>query len=215
MQEHEFYADPTVFDYWQSRAGGWFGRYSRKLSPYGWTLAFASMAALFALTAVAVFGLALAGRMGGEAQMAWNQSMAQVITIMMALLACHALLQQALQSWPAGITMPRRLRRLVRQCGWKVPATALPSKTQPRHPSRPRQPERRKVSTASDREAVQAFFSGVRAAGVNVSIARALFHAGVRTPLQLCSASDERLLAILGVGPATVRKLRAQFDRAA
>ncbi len=215
MQEHEFYADPTVFDYWQSRAGSWFCGHLRKLRPYGWTLAFTAMAALFALTAFSVFGWTLAGRMGGEAQMAWNQSLAQVITIMMALIACQALLQQALQSWPAGVTMPRRLRRLVRQCGWVVPATALPPVRQPRPAPGARKPERRKVTTASERAAVQEFFSGVRAAGVNVSIARSLFNAGVRTPLQLCRASDERLLTIRGVGPVTVRKLRAYFDCAA
>ncbi|VAW74403.1 hypothetical protein MNBD_GAMMA15-1364 [hydrothermal vent metagenome] len=215
MQDHEFYADPTVFDYWQRRVGDWFCGHSRKLRPYGWALAFTSMAVLFALTAFAMFGATLAGRMGGEGQMAWNQSMAQVITIMIALLACQVLLQQALRSWPTGITMPRRLRRLVRQCGWEVPVMALPSSSRPRHSPRTRRPERRKASIASERAAVQAFFSGVRAAGVNVSIARALFNAGIRTPLQLCSASDERLLSIRGVGPVTVCKLRTQFDRAA
>jgi len=96
-----------------------------------------------------------------------------------------------------------------------VPASALPSKVIHTRASRTIKPERRKASTVSEREAVQAFFSGVRAAGVNVTIARALFNAGVRTPLQLCAASDQRLLAIRGVGPATVRKLRTQFDRAA
>ncbi len=214
MQDHEFYADPTVFDYWQSRASDWFCHYSRRLCPYGWTLAFASMATLFALTAVAVFAWTLMGRMGGDGLVAWNQSMAQVITIMMALLACQALLQQALQSWPAGTPMSRRLRRLVRLCGWEVPAAALPSKAYSQHQIHTLQSDARKAPVATSREDIQAFFSGVRAAGVNVTIARALFSAGVRTPRQLCSASDERLLAIRGVGPATVSKLRNHFDGA-
>ncbi len=212
MQDHEFYADPTVFDVWQGRASDWFCRRSRTLCPYGWTLAFAAMAALFALTAVGMFGWSLVSRMQGLA--AWNQSMAQVITIMMALLACQAMLQQALQSWPVGVVMPRRLRRMIRLCGWEVPATALPVK--PRHQTRRRvhQPSVHRAPVAPSRQAIQAFFSGVRAAGVNVSIARALFSAGIRTPRQLCRTSDERLLKIRGVGPVTVRKLRRYFDGA-
>lgn len=212
MQDHEFYADPTVFDYWQGRASDWFRSCSRKLTPYGWTLAFAAMAALFALTAVSMFGWTLISRMSGEGLVAWNQSMAQVITIMMALLACQALLQQALQSWPAGITMPRRLRRVIRQCGWEVPAAAVPAKTRHQSPPRVRQSDTHRAPLAYRREDIQAFFSGVRAAGVNVTIARALFSAGVRTPQQLCRASDKRLLAIRCVGPATVSKLRSFFD---
>jgi hypothetical protein len=214
MQDHEFYADPTVFDCWQSRASDWFCRRSRKLCPYGWTLAFASMAALFAVTAAAVFVWTLIGRMSGDGLLAWNQSMAQVITIMMALLACQALLQQALKSWPVGIPMEQRLRRLVSLCGWKVPAAALPLKTLSQRQAQCRQSDARKAPVAPSREDIQAFFASVRAAGVNVTIARVLFNAGVRTPRQLCSASDENLLAIRGVGPATVRKLRDHFDGA-
>jgi hypothetical protein len=213
MQDHEFYADPTVFDYWQSRVGDWFCSRSRKLCPYGWTLAFTAMAACFALTAISVFGWALADRMAGDGVVTWNQSMAQVITVMMALLACQAMLQQALQSWPAGTLMPSRLRHLVRLCGWEVPASALPVKhSHPRQSRVVKKADHCKVPSTPSRKDVLAFFAGVRAAGVNVTIARALFSAGVRTPRQLCAASDERLLEIRGVGPATVRKLRVHFE---
>lgn len=213
MQDHEFYADPTVFDYWQARCSNVLCSYTRKLSPYGWTLAFAAMAMLFAVTAVAIFGWTLMTRMGGEGTVAWNQSMAQVITIMMALLACQALLQQALRCWPQGFTMPQRLRRMIRLCGWEIPVAATPQKARPAF----RHPPARKAKSAikqnsSGRDDIQAFFTGVRAAGVNVAIAQALFSAGVRTPRQLCAASDEKLLAIHGVGSVTVRKLRRHFD---
>ncbi len=206
MQDHEFYADPTVFDHWQSRVGSWFCCCSRKLCPYGWALAFTVMAVLFALTAVGVLGWVLVSQIAGEGQTAWNQSMAQVITIMMALLACQAMLQQALQSWPSGVVIPRRLRRLIRLCGWDVPAGSCP-----RRRSHSRQSVTHKTAATPSREDVLAFFAGVRAAGVNVAIARALFGAGVRTSRQLCAASDERLLAIRCVGPATVHKLRSHF----
>ena len=213
MQDHEFYADPTVFDYWQARCSNVLCSYTRKLSPYGWTLAFAAMATLFALTAVTLFGWTLITRMGGEGSVAWNQSVAQMITIMMALLACQALLQQALRSWPPGFVMPQRLRHVVRLCGWEVPAAATPREARQAY----RHSDARKVEVAAKqnppgRDDIQAFFTGVRTAGVNVAIARALFSAGVRTPGQLCAASDEKLLAIHGVGFATVRKLRRHFD---
>ena len=213
MQDHEFYADPTVFDYWQTRCSSVLCSYTRKLSPYGWTLAFTAMAILFAVTAAGVFGWTLMTRMSDEGLVAWNQSMAQVITIMMALLACQALLQQALRSWPPGFAMPQRLRRLIHACGWEVPAGATPQKARQgfRH-SPARQAPVPVKQIPRGRDDIQTFFAGVRAAGVNVAIARALFSAGVRTPRQLCAASDERLLAIHGVGSATVRKLRRHFD---
>ena len=65
--------------------------------------------------------------------------------------------------------------------------------------------ERRNPRNAEAR----AFFERLRAAGVNVRIARALVAGGVRSPEQVRAMSDEELLAIRGVGPATVRKLRA------
>ena len=72
--------------------------------------------------------------------------------------------------------------------------------------------QKKAVAVKSEREVLQEFFAGVRAAGVNVSIAKALFAAGVRSSHQLCQASDEQLHAIRGVGPATVRKLRVHFN---
>ncbi|TCK17247.1 helix-hairpin-helix protein [Thiogranum longum] len=213
MQDHEFYADPTVFDYWQGRCSSLLCRYSRNLSPYGWTLAFSVMAIVFAATAVGVFGWTLTSRMSGEGIVAWNQSMAQVITIMMALLACQASLQQALRSWPQDIVMPYRLRRFIHFCGWKVPGAAQPTKTpQGVRRSSARAAAKPVLKLVPGGDDVQVFFAGVRAAGVNVAIARALFSAGVRTPKQLCAASDEYLLTIRGVGSATVRKLRRHFD---
>ena len=206
MQEHEFYADPTVFDLWLARAGDWLEQRLHGLRPWGWTLAFSAMAALFAATAVGVFVAALID--GAQHAVAWNRNLAQVITIMMALLASQALLQQALKCWPEERAMPRRWRHLVRLCGWPVPGAG--PRRAARKPVAVRRPQKTAPEAAS-RADIQAFFSGVRAAGVNVTIARALFAAGVRTPAQLCRASDERLLAIRGVGPATVCKLRAYF----
>lgn len=57
----------------------------------------------------------------------------------------------------------------------------------------------------------KAFFRAVKAAGINVRIARALYSAGFRTAEQVRACEDARLLAIPGIGRATLRKLRVQF----
>lgn len=83
-------------------------------------------------------------------------------------------------------------------------ATAAPAK--PLHPApQPAEP-------AASAPTSQAFLAEIRAAGVNVRIARALYTAGVRSPALLIGATDDQLLAIRGVGPATVRKLRQHFS---
>jgi len=55
MFEHEFYADPTVFDQWQNNTGNWFGSGLEKLSPFSWALGFCALAAAFLLVAMGVF----------------------------------------------------------------------------------------------------------------------------------------------------------------
>ena len=55
------------------------------------------------------------------------------------------------------------------------------------------------------------FLTELRAAGVNVRIAQALYKEGLRSPQCVRQANDKRLLDIGGVGPATVRKLRERF----
>jgi hypothetical protein len=57
----------------------------------------------------------------------------------------------------------------------------------------------------------QQFFRAVKAAGINVRIARTLYAAGFRNAAQVRGCDDARLLAIAGIGQATLRKLRLQF----
>ncbi|MCA1804565.1 MAG: helix-hairpin-helix domain-containing protein [Xanthomonadaceae bacterium] len=66
----------------------------------------------------------------------------------------------------------------------------------------------RPVSTLSAAER-RAYLAGLRCAGVNVSIARALVSAGYLSAAAVERASDAQILAIRGVGPATLRKIRA------
>jgi hypothetical protein len=205
MSEHEFYADPTVFDLWQDRTGGWLGARIAKLRPYVWSIAFSGLAVSLLGIALIVLGYSFYQRVGSGASLAWNHSMAQWLTALMALLSCHGLLEQALEAWPRDRVFPRQLQKLVRLCGFRVPAdgdclsvagSALVKNS---------------VGAATARE-IRTFFVGARAAGVNVAIARALFAAGIRSVSQLRATDDAQLLQIHGVGPATVRRLRAHFN---
>jgi hypothetical protein len=204
MLEHEFYADPTVFDQWQSNTGNWFGSGLEKLSPFSWALGFCGLAAAFLLVAVGVFIDSLQHSGMSETAVLWNQALAQGVTIIIALTASASLFKQAMQAWPRTTAISDGLRGLTGFTGWRKPQqTALTgvSNAAPRTP----------VNLAADRLAVQEFFTGVRAAGVNVAIAKALFAAGVRSVQLLSRADDSYLYGIHGVGPATVRKLRAHF----
>ncbi len=60
----------------------------------------------------------------------------------------------------------------------------------------------------SSREGL-AFLRAIRAAGINVRIATALYRAGIRSMAQVRRLDDAALQSIPGVGPATVRRLRA------
>jgi hypothetical protein len=205
MSDHEFYADPTVFDLWQDRTGGWFSVRIARLRPYLWSVAFSGLAVLLLGIALSVLGFSVYQRVQSGAGPGWNQSLAQWLTVLMALLACHGLLEQALTAWPGERAFPPRLRRLVWLCGFRAPVTA----------------ERRAVAAAgalntgfqaATAQEIRMFFVGARAAGVNVAIAKALFAAGIRSVSQLRASADEQLLRIHGVGPATVRRLRSHFN---
>ncbi|MGA7799679.1 MAG: hypothetical protein WCC36_02620, partial [Gammaproteobacteria bacterium] len=71
------------------------------------------------------------------------------------------------------------------------------------------------AAVRQDREDPQAFLARLRAAGLNVRVARAVYLAGLRSEQQLRDADDDALLAIAGVGPATVTKLRRYLAKAA
>ena len=205
MSEHEFYVAPTVFDLWHDRTGSWFRVQVERLRPYAWSSTFCGLATFFLGIALMVLPYSVYQRITSELSLEWTHSLAQWLTVLMSLLSCHGLLGQALRAWPRDRVLPLRLQKLVRLCGFRAstagdrlavtgPASAV-AVVQP--------------ATAGE---IKAFFAGARAAGVNVAIARALFAAGVRSVSQLRAADDARLLRIHGVGPATVRRLRAHFN---
>lgn len=204
MLEHEFYADPTVFDQWQNNTGNWFGSGLEKLSPFSWALGFCSLAATFLFVAIGVFIDSLQHSEPGATAEMWNQTLAQGVTFVIALTASTGLCKQAMKSWPGTIAISGGCRALAGFAGWRKPQQAALTSVANAASKSP-------AIVAADRQAVQEFFAGVRAAGVNVAIAKALFAAGVRSAQHLSRTEDGYLYGIHGVGPATVRKLRAHF----
>lgn len=196
MSKHEFYADPTVFDHWQSHAGGWLSTQGEKVCPYGWALAFSALGAVMVGISVTLLGLSVHNTVAHQ-EIFWNQSMARGVTALAAVAGAQILFRLALDAWPDLADAPKPVRKAARFVGWHPQARVAHAPLA--------------ASATREREAIQAFFTGVRDAGVNVSIARALFAAGIRSPQQLKHASNAQLGAIHGVGPATVRKLRARF----
>lgn len=205
MLKDDFYVDPTVFDQWQNEAGNWFCARVLKICPYAWVIGFSALGVLFLSVAMGVWVYSLQYTASGSLVSDTNQLLAQCVTLVMALIATQILFKQALAAWPEHIGMPGKLCTTLRYVGlqkWIAKPATVTGLSQ-----------KQSLAVKSDREAVKEFFEGVRAAGVNVSIARALFAAGVRSSQQLCSARNEELHAIRGVGPASVRKLRAHFNK--
>ncbi len=205
MFEEEFYADPTVFDQWHSDARGWIIILLKKLSPFFWALLFGSFATAFLLVAFAVFLDSMQQASSGQTVVSWNRALAAAVTLLIASSATIGLFRQAVAVWPhlSGATDFLGNAADSRRSSAAGRATPLSGSSAP--PTA--------ATDMVDRQAIQEFFAGVREAGVNVAIAQALFAAGVRSVHQLARVEDSYLHGIRGVGPATVRKLRAHFSQ--
>jgi len=202
MREHEFYAHPTLFDEWHATVALWLCRQNERFGPFAWVAGFAFLGAAMLVVSAAALAVTVHASAGGVG-VPWNQSLAQGVTAVAALAAAQAMFRQALGAWPQDRCIPVRMRHAARYVGWQPVPRCVDS---PVAPSAQKRPKPRAQS-----ESLRAFFTGVRDAGVNVSIAKALFIAGIRSPGHLRAASDQMLVSIPGVGPATVRRLRAQF----
>jgi hypothetical protein len=180
---HDYYADPTVFDRCHMRLAGWTGLVMKRVRPYGWSLAFHGLAALCYLV------LAVLAADAEAAGFAGTRTSAAIVGVSLALVA--------------GIQFQRIARRV-----WPQPPAAVT----PAVPgSMPVRPERR--SNPARRAQAQVFFAAVRDAGANITAARALFRAGIQSLDELRETDDRRLLAIQGIGPATLARLRSRFGR--
>lgn len=198
MIKDDFYAEPTVFDHWQRQLGRWLCARFERLCPYGWAIGFLLLALVFlSIAGITALRYLHQGLLPSD-DPSWRWFLAQAVTLLIAIVAAQVLFRQARGCWPGGWRLSAAMGRFLRQGGASAATTLRRAETSSRPP-------------ADSGAEVRTFLAGVRAAGVNVAIARALVAAGVRSRRQLASVSDKRLLAIRGVGPATVRKLRAHF----
>jgi hypothetical protein len=206
MFDDEFYADPTLFDQWQKDTGNWIGRYLERVSPFSWAIGFGALATAFLMVVIAVSVDSLQHATSGETVTSWNSALAAGVTLMIASTASIGLFRHAAAAWPAFQALPVGLRETadVRHSSQSCRTPPAGGSGSPKIGGMP----------AVDRQAIQEFFTGVRNAGVNVSIAKALFAAGVRSVHHLQQVEDGYLHGIHGVGPATVRKLRVHFAQA-
>lgn len=140
-------------------------------------------------------------------ELSWNQSVAQLLAALMLLVAArHFLAATGLSaaSTRAERKLIRRAQRrpVVIERRIEAPqAVAVNADVSAPQPSAPVQPK----------ESPKAFFREVKAAGINVRIARALYSAGFHSAQQVRESSDAKLLAAPGVGKGTLRKLRLKF----
>ncbi len=202
MMKHDFYADPTVFDYWQNNARDWICERFGRLCPYAWSFAFLLIGLSCALIGISVFLNMLVQAVGGLNPVAWNQLAAQTLTLLIALIATPAPFKLALKAWPE-----RQLPDSMAAATTRRGRDTGDSMGEPPQDAAPVPP----AVNPAEHEAVQDFFAEVRAAGVNVAIAKTLFGAGIRSAQQLRNVSDPDLLNIRGVGPATLHRLRTHF----
>lgn len=177
------YREPTLFDLAFAALAQRLQAWLPAGAEQRWRLAFRCQAAVFALLGL---GVLLHGLQGGTA----GAQLAAVLGSAGLMATAHFLFN---------ITR--------RPAASAVSAQPVPAVTVSPAPARPAAPQARPQPRVSPR----AFLNELRQAGVNVRIARALYTAGVRSPDIVRNSADETLLAIRGVGPVTVRRLRETF----
>lgn len=191
FRHDELYQDPTWFD----ALGAWCLQHCRRCLPRRradlWTSGFALFASLCVAWAA---GLATHCVVY---ELPFNQCVAQLAAAGMLLVAARHFL--AATGASARGALPRH--KLVT----RSPETAAerPRAEPPIHASA--------IPAGPAGADPQEFFRAVKTAGINVRIARALYAAGFRSAEQVRACEDARLLAVAGVGHATLRKLRVQF----
>jgi hypothetical protein len=214
MHEQDFYTDPTLFDRCQKHLGRYLQCLAGNLRPYVWTLAFAMLAMVMLSIAVLVLGVLVYQATGSRAS-SWVQPPAQGVTVLVALLATRRLFGQAFGAWPGHKALPERMRRLSLHLGGSSVPVSLSSGQAEAVEADAMTAEPGTLPAAEPAPGPEAMFlASLRTAGVNAAIARTLYVAGIKSVPELINASDRQLVAIRGVGPASVRKLRAHFGAA-
>lgn len=188
----DYYADPTLFDRCHARLAAGAHRVLVHVQPFLWGLVFHGFAlACYLILVITLADFAVADTLAPDA--AGLRSLAATLAAAMALCGGIHFQRVGVQAWPApGAGGPRTAH------------AAVPA-------ARPIVANERRLDGPVRREEARVFLEAVREAGVNLTIARALIRGGIRSTRKLRHASDADLLAIPGVGPATVARLRRRF----
>lgn len=178
------YQEATLFDQAFAALGQRLQAWLPARAEQRWALAFRAQAALFALLGLGV--LLQAGAAGSP--------LVAILASAGLMATAHFLFNATRQ--PARPAAPAPVRR-----------ETASAPVQGMHRTRPQPQPQPQVSPRD-------FLNELRQAGVNVRIAKALYTAGVRSPGAVRRSPDAALLAIHGVGPATLRRLRETFGEA-
>lgn len=209
FRHDELYCDRTWFDALGARCAQQLGRCIPRDRAELWTRAFALFAALCVAWAA---GLATQCMLF---ELPANQCLAQLIAAGLLLAAARHFLAATGMSARGALARRKPMARDRRSprgesmppaVASRIAAACLPAK--PPAGGRPNCMPARRSAAESD---ARLFFEAVKAAGINVRIARTLYAAGFRSGAQVRACEDARLLAIDGIGKATLRKLRVQF----
>lgn len=200
MELHSSYRQATIFDQlWLALARS-LRRPAWLQGRRAWGWAFGLLAGLFGVIGAAFLLDALAPTAGNSALASLGSALLSLgvfrhfARCALPLLQAHGARHRAVPARP--VPVPGVVR----------PAAGVPAAAATSDRIRP-------VSTLSVAER-RAYLAGLRCAGVNVSIARALVSAGYLSAAAVERASDAQILAVRGVGPATLKKIRACFRSA-
>ncbi|MFA7387463.1 MAG: helix-hairpin-helix domain-containing protein [Thiohalobacteraceae bacterium] len=200
LRHDELYCDRTWFDALGARCAQQIGRCIPQNRAEIWTHAFALFAALCVAWAA---GLATQCMLF---DLPANQCLAQLVAAGLLLAAARHFLvatgTSARGALPRRTSMARDRRRTLCESTQPSAASRIAASGRPNG-----MPAERSMVESDAR----LFFEAVKAAGINVRIARTLYAAGFRSAAQVRACEDARLLAINGIGKATLRKLRVQF----
>lgn len=207
MELHSRYRQATIFDQlWLALARG-LRRPAWLQGRRAWGWAFGLLAGLFGVIGAAFLLDALAPTAGNSALASLGSALLSLGVFRHFARCALPLLQPhgARQRVPRvrageGSARPVPVPEVVRPAAGVPAAAATSARIRP-------------VSTLSAAER-RAYLAGLRCAGVNVSIARALVSAGYLSAAAVERASDAQILAVRGVGPATLKKIRACFRSA-
>jgi hypothetical protein len=200
MNSHDddFYHDHTWFD----ELGTWLVKFAQRWRPRHparlWSAGFAAFAALCVVWAAALATQCVL------MELPRNESIAQWLAALLLLIAARHFLAVTGLSAASAIDERRRIKGVTMRQPSAEASAHIPCAAPVNTPS---------TVEHSSGDDLQRFFRAVKAAGINVRIAYALYAAGFRTAEQVRAAEDSALLVAPGIGPATLRKLRAQFGR--